>query len=128
MTFEPYVPDLEKWRRHFVNMAEGKTRRNKNGKYVVGAIHQEGGKTVEPVIQMVTPVAAAVGLAKSELAQEEEEKERYGPKVYKRPAPWAMPKVTAVKKKPARGLKRKATVVSGPPEKKTIYYSDIYNR
>ena len=60
MTAQSYVYDTDKWIRHFVNMP------TRNGMYLVGAVHQYGGKTTEPVIQMITPVAAAVERAKSQ--------------------------------------------------------------
>lgn len=70
MTSTIYVPDIDKWKRHFIRMTEGKTTPNRKGLYLVDSI-QSGGKTqVGSKIKVVTPVAHAVELAKSELAQE----------------------------------------------------------
>jgi hypothetical protein len=67
---KPYVPDLEMWRKHFVDMAKGLVHPDVNGRYRVGHVQSGGTKSDEPQIQMVTPVAQAIELAKSELALE----------------------------------------------------------
>ena len=58
--------DIERWKRHFRDMAEGKLQPAFLGKYLVSA-EQSGGKSNEPNVKFVTPVAQAVELAKSEL-------------------------------------------------------------
>ncbi len=64
-----YVADIEKWKKHFLLMSEGKLRPNKGGQYVVN--EQSGGANSDkPRIKFVTPVAQAVELAKSELKEE----------------------------------------------------------
>jgi hypothetical protein len=68
---KPYVPDIEKWSKHFVDMVKGKIRPDLNGNYQVDPLRREEVKKHEdPQIQMVTPMAAAVERAKSELSQE----------------------------------------------------------
>ena len=68
-----YVPDIEKWKKHFRDQAMGKTRPNAHGYYVVGDV-QKGGEddAMKQRIRVVTPVAQAVELAKSELNDSEE--------------------------------------------------------
>jgi hypothetical protein len=68
---KPYVNDVEMWRKHFANMAMGKTRPNENGQYCVGHVQRDGKKSE---IKMVRPVAAAIERAKSEMAMENERK------------------------------------------------------
>ena len=82
MTSPIYVPNMEKWRRHFVRMAEGKTNPNHRGQYLVDSIQSGGDADLSSKIKVVTPVAQAVELAKSELAQERKEAITV-PRVYK---------------------------------------------
>ena len=58
--------EVEKWKKHFALMAEGKVRPNHKGHYVVED-KQVGSGSREPEIKFVTPIAQAVELAKSEL-------------------------------------------------------------
>lgn len=58
--------DVEKWRRHFQRMADGKVKPNHRGHYIVEKI-QSGGDTTTPEIKFVTPVAQDVEMAKSEI-------------------------------------------------------------
>ena len=58
--------EVEKWKRHFQRMAEGKVRPNHKGHYIVEEI-QVGSGSREPEINFVTPVAQDIELAKSEL-------------------------------------------------------------
>jgi hypothetical protein len=67
---KPYVPDLDMWRKHFVDMAKGLVHPNVNGRYRVGQEQSGGKKSDNLQIKMVTPVAQAIKLAKSELALE----------------------------------------------------------
>lgn len=65
-----YVDDIEKWKKHFLLMSEGKIKPNDRGKYFVNS--QSGGaNSNEPRIQFVTPIAQAIELAKSQLKEEE---------------------------------------------------------
>ena len=60
--------EVEKWKRHFRRMADGKLRPNPKGKYVVDT-NQTGGSSREPSLRFVTPLAQDVELAKSELKE-----------------------------------------------------------
>ena len=62
--------DVDKWKKHFKDMVAGKTRQNGRSKYVVSS-NQTGGKSDDPPVKFVTPVAQAVELAKSELKEDE---------------------------------------------------------
>jgi hypothetical protein len=81
--YEDYVPDIEKWKKHFHDMAKGLKRPDRDGFWNVDSdpVRVEPARVETPIpqIQMVTPVAAAVERAKSELANE--------PKVNKRNPP-----------------------------------------
>ncbi len=67
MAFVPYIADLEKWKKHFIHMADGKAV-GSDGLYVIGKTHQTGGSGEgEPVVKYVTPTAQAVEQAESEL-------------------------------------------------------------
>ncbi len=69
MAFVPYVANLEKWKKHFVHMAEGKASSN-DGMYIIGKTVQTGnGKDDEPVVNYVTPTAQAVEQAQSEMSE-----------------------------------------------------------
>lgn len=60
MAFIPYVPDLEKWKKHFIHMADGKIPQS-HDVYILGQSFQHGGKDHrEPMIQLITPTAQAV--------------------------------------------------------------------
>ena len=60
--------NAETWARHFRRMAEGKLKRNHKGHYVVEKVRLEE-KATKPTIELVTPVAQAVEIAKSELKE-----------------------------------------------------------
>ena len=66
--------DVDTWRNHFQRMAEGKIRPNHKGQYIVQRV-QKGGRSGEPAINFVTPVAADIERAKSELSSTSPEKE-----------------------------------------------------
>jgi hypothetical protein len=73
----PYDPYIEKWRKHFVDMAHGKIKPDHMGRYIVAPLpHDYVKESKEPQveIQMVTPVAAAIERAKSELKKKEFDK------------------------------------------------------
>ena len=74
MTSYTHIPDYEKWIQHFLRMAEGKVRRNAKGQYIVENIQQGGETKWEPRVKMITPIAAALDVARSQL-QAEKEKE-----------------------------------------------------
>ena len=62
-----YQSDLEKWRRHFRLMAEGKLKPDRNGKYTVGTIQRGEGSNLEARIKMITPLEAALERVRSEM-------------------------------------------------------------
>ena len=67
MAFVPYIADLEKWKKHFMHMAESKTV-GSGGMYIVGKTYHSGrGENDEPVVKYVTPTAQAVEQAESEI-------------------------------------------------------------
>ena len=59
MALIPYVADVEKWKRHFINMAE-KKRPSKKRFYTLS---QAGGE--EPKVELITPAAQTVARAKA---------------------------------------------------------------
>ena len=77
----PYVPDYEKWRQHFHDIQEGYAKPDHMGRYVVGSGRrnrklkemeaQQRQKEIEmleaqrPVVKLVSPVAQAVEMVKS---------------------------------------------------------------
>ncbi len=91
--------DVEKWTRHFRLMADGKVHPDLRGKYVLGVGQMGGATDSVPPIKFVTPLAAAVERAKSELSEDR--------KVYKG------------KSAPARKGKRKARKSSSKKGKRT---------
>ena len=69
----PYVPDFAKWERHFKDMSEGKVRPDHKGRYIVGnGSRSSTEESTRPVVRLVTPVAQAIEMAKSELKRETE--------------------------------------------------------
>jgi hypothetical protein len=69
----PYIPDFKKWEQHFIDISEGRVRPDHKGRYIVGSgsIQRTTSKTAEhPKVTLVTPVAQAVEMAKSELERE----------------------------------------------------------
>lgn len=77
MQWVPYVPDFEKWRRHFEDVSAGRVRPDHKGRYIVGSgSRHRADPTPEknkPVVKLVTPVAQAIEMAKSELKRENED-------------------------------------------------------
>ena len=71
----PYVPDYEKWIQHFKDISEGRVRPDHKGRYIVGSGSKNRDpplKLIEqPKVTLVTPVAQALEMAKSELEREE---------------------------------------------------------
>jgi hypothetical protein len=64
----PYVPDQAKWLQHFTDMIEGRVRPDHKGRYVVGSGNikrSQPKKTEQPTVNLVTPVAQPLEMAKS---------------------------------------------------------------
>lgn len=61
----PYIPDLKKWQQHFTDISEGRARPDHKGRYIVGSGARW--KTETPKVELVTPVAQTIEMAKSEL-------------------------------------------------------------
>ena len=86
----PYVPDYEKWRQHFHDIQEGYAKPDHMGRYVVGSGRrhrklkemeaQQRQKEIEmleaqrPVVKLVSPVAQAVEMVKSNMDREKRER------------------------------------------------------
>ena len=107
----PWVPnhvDVDKWTKHFKLMAQGKLRPNRNGMWIVG--DHQGGQS-QPTIKLnyVTPTAAAVQRAESEMKRQQEAQK-----------PIRGPPVKRVGKKSIRGGKntKKAVKRVGKPNAK----------
>ena len=69
----PYVADSEKWYQHLKDLRDGHVRPDYMGRYIVGSGAKQRRMTEtehKPVVQLVTPVAQAVEIAKSELTRE----------------------------------------------------------
>jgi hypothetical protein len=62
------------WRKHFVDMAKGLVHPDVNGRYRDGHVQSGCKMSNDLQIKMVTPVAQAIELAKSELALENKRK------------------------------------------------------
>ena len=86
----PYVPDPEKWYQHFKDLRDGYVKPDHKGRYIVGsgAINRKL-KELEkqqPQVNLVTPVAQATEIARSEVERMQKEhsyKSRAkGPKKY----------------------------------------------
>ena len=73
----PYVPDPEAWYQHFKDLRDGYVQPDHKGRYIVGsgAKHRKL-KEMEkrPVVNLVTPVAQANEIAKSEVDREKQRK------------------------------------------------------
>ena len=68
----PYVSDLDKWYQHLLDVRDGYVERDSQGRYVmVGGLKYRELKEMKqkenPVVNLVTPVAQALEMAKSEL-------------------------------------------------------------
>jgi hypothetical protein len=113
MTSMIYVSDIDKWKRNFLRMTEGKTMPNQKGQYLVNSLQSGGsGGDPEPKIKVVTPVAQAVELAKSELAREDRET---APRIYKSVS---VPRDYKRKKTKTSGERLKSLSVSRVHERK----------
>ena len=74
----PYVSDPEKWFQHLLDVRDGYAERDSQGHYIVGSgrkyrelkeMRQKG----KHVVNLVTPVAQALEMAKSELKRKGED-------------------------------------------------------
>ena len=68
----PYIPDYDKWYQHFKDLRDGYVQPDHLGRYVVG-VGERNRKLQEdqrPVVKLVSPVAQAVEMAKSEMERE----------------------------------------------------------
>lgn len=63
--WQPYVCNVEKWKRHFQLVGDGKIKPQERY-YVTDPIVQKG-RGPEPIVKLETPVQAAIFRAKSEL-------------------------------------------------------------
>lgn len=70
----PYIPDYDKWYQHFKDLSDGYVQPDHLGRYVVG-VGERNRKLQEsqrPVVQLVSPVAQAVEMAKSEIERKKD--------------------------------------------------------
>jgi hypothetical protein len=74
MAYTPYVTDGNAWTRHFVAMAEGKTKKYGQAYRLKAPKENAGGGGKDP-IKIVTETARSVEQAKKVLQREEEEYE-----------------------------------------------------
>ena len=68
----PYVSDPDKWYQHLLDVRDGYAERDSQGHYIVGSGRKyrelkEMRQKENPVVNLVTPVAQALEMAKSEL-------------------------------------------------------------
>jgi hypothetical protein len=88
MQWVPYVPDFNKWISHFEDISAGRVHPDYKGRYIVGsgAQHrvQPPSEEKQPSVQLVTPVAQAIEMARSELKRENQNAARKP--IRKRPA------------------------------------------
>ena len=70
----PYIPDYNKWYQHFKDLSDGYVQPDHLGRYVVGVgeRNRQLKETERPVVKLVTPVAQAVEMAKSEIERKKE--------------------------------------------------------
>ena len=71
----PYVPDYKKWEQHFTDVLEVRVRADRRGQYLVGSgarwrPHTRKVEPDTPKVELVTPVAQTLEMAKSELARQ----------------------------------------------------------
>ena len=78
----PYVPDFKKWEQHFIDISEGRVRPDHKGRYIVGSGSVNRIPTTHTAVpplklNLVTPVAQAIEMAKSELQREEKQTDHF---------------------------------------------------
>lgn len=80
MQWVPYVPDFMKWINHFEDISAVRVRPDYTGRYIVGSETQHRAeppsKELHPTVQLVTPVAQAIEIAKLELKREHDDPPR----------------------------------------------------
>ena len=74
----PYVSDPDKWYQHLLDDRDGYAERDSQGHYIVGSGRKyrelkEMRQKEKPVVNLVTPVAQALEMAKSELKRKGED-------------------------------------------------------
>ena len=74
----PYVSDPDKWYQHLLDVRDGYAERDSQGHYIVGSGRKnrelkEMRQKEKPVVNLVTSVAQALEMAKSELKQKGED-------------------------------------------------------
>ena len=74
----PYVLDPNKWYQHLLDVRDGYAERDCQGRYVMGSGRKyrelkEMRQNEKPVVNLVTPVAQALEMAKSEHKQKQED-------------------------------------------------------
>ena len=67
-----YVSDPNKWYQHLLDVRDGSPERDSQGRYMVGSGRKyrelkEMRQKEKPIVNLVTPVAQALEMAKSEL-------------------------------------------------------------
>lgn len=79
MPWVPYIPNIDKWVRHFEDISAGRDRPDQKGRYIVGTtcsgFHnraEPSSQEQKPTVKLVTPVAQAVEMARSELKREQD--------------------------------------------------------
>ncbi|MEW8547029.1 MAG: hypothetical protein AB2693_26235 [Candidatus Thiodiazotropha sp.] len=74
MKWVPYVPDFDKWKQHFKDIQDGYATPDRHGYFIVGAGSQHRRlreRDLKPNVQLVTPVAQGIEMAKSEMRDTE---------------------------------------------------------
>ena len=71
----PYVADIQKWEKHFEDISQGRVYPDPKGRYIVGSgarfRFSSPHKPVEsPELNMITPIAQTLEMAKSEVSRE----------------------------------------------------------
>ena len=74
----PYASDPDKWYQHLLDVRDGYPERDSQGRYMVGSGRKyremkEMRQKEKPVVNLVTPVAQALEMAKSELKRKRED-------------------------------------------------------
>ena len=74
----PYVSDPDKWYQHLLDVRDGYAERDSQGHYIVGSGRKyrelkEMRQKEKPVVNLVTSVAQALEMAKSELKRKGED-------------------------------------------------------
>ena len=74
----PYILDPDKWYQHLLDVRDGYVERDRQGRYIVGSGRKyrelkEMRQNEKPVVNLVTPVAQALEMAKSELKRKRED-------------------------------------------------------